>query len=183
VGAEEKIVQKEKPDALEVGEATPLLQAPAVELPIPRGVAGPGLLADTVVKQWEEHQPLHRIERSYGREGYDVHRSTICGWHDMLSKLTGPLIAAMWKDAHTNSPYLGDVLPPPWRPWSEGASFCCSVDLTGGSPSRCRCGGLTCLGEWPRGCSGGRHAHSARPPLRDVRSPQFGASPGSEAGG
>ncbi|MDX2010957.1 MAG: IS66 family transposase [Myxococcaceae bacterium] len=101
-----KFVQKEKLDALEVGEATPVLQAPAVELPIPRGVAGPGLLADTVVKRWEEHQPLHRMERSYGREGYDVHRSTICGWHEMLSKLMGPLIAAMWKDARTNSPYL-----------------------------------------------------------------------------
>ncbi len=82
-----KYVSKEKVDALKVGESTPVLQAPAVELPIPRGIAGPGLLADTIVKRWVEHQPLHRMERSYGREGYDVARSTICGWHESVALL------------------------------------------------------------------------------------------------
>ena len=30
------------------------------ELPIPRGSAGPGMLADTIVKRWQDHLPLHR---------------------------------------------------------------------------------------------------------------------------
>lgn len=100
-----KYVSKEKVDALQVGESTPVLQAAALELPIPRGVAGPGMLADTIVKRWEDHQPLHRMERGYGREGYDVHRSTICGWHEGVAQLTAPLVIAMWNDAR-NSAYL-----------------------------------------------------------------------------
>lgn len=100
-----KYVSKEKVDALKVGESTPVLQAAALELPIPRGVAGPGMLADTIVKRWEDHQPLHRMERGYGREGYDVHRSTICGWHEGVAQLTAPLVIAMWNDAR-NSAYL-----------------------------------------------------------------------------
>ena len=101
-----KYVSKEKVDALQVGESTPVLQAAAVELPIPRGIAGPGMLAETIVKRWTEHQPLHRMERTYGREGYDVHRSTICGWHEAVAVLTAPIVVAMWNDARANSAYL-----------------------------------------------------------------------------
>jgi len=64
------------------------------------------MLADTIVRRWEDHQPLHRMERGYGREGYDVHRSTICGWHEGVAQLTAPLVIAMWNDARTNSAYL-----------------------------------------------------------------------------
>ena len=43
-------------------EATEILVAPAVELPIERGVAGPGMLADTIVRRWQDYQPLNRLE-------------------------------------------------------------------------------------------------------------------------
>lgn len=93
-----------KPD--ESFGSTPVLQAPALDLPIPRALCGPGLLADTVVKRFEDHLPLHRLERIYGREGLELPRSTVCGWHFEASKLLGPLIDAMWNDALANSPYL-----------------------------------------------------------------------------
>ena len=48
----------------------------APELPIARGLAGPGLLADTIVRRWQDHLPLHRLERIYGREGLELARST-----------------------------------------------------------------------------------------------------------
>ncbi len=51
-------------------------------------------------------KPLHRMERTYGREGYDVNRSTICGWHEAVAQLTAPLVEAMWDDARANAPYL-----------------------------------------------------------------------------
>jgi transposase len=76
-----------------------VLQAEAPELPIPRAIAGPGFLADTVVKRWQDHLPLYRMERIYGREGLPLARSTICGWHQELAKLVAPLVVAMWKDA------------------------------------------------------------------------------------
>lgn len=84
---------------------TKVLQSPPPELPIERGLAGPGLLADTVVRRWQDHLPLHRLERIYGREGLDLARSTICGWHEELCQLSRPLVDAMWADALA-APYL-----------------------------------------------------------------------------
>lgn len=86
-------------------ELPKVLQAPAPELPIPRALAGPGLLADTIVKRWQDHMPLHRMERMYGRDGLPLARSTICGWHQQLAVLAAPLLLAMWQDA-LDSPYL-----------------------------------------------------------------------------
>jgi transposase len=89
----------------EVGAATQVLQAPPPELPIDRALAGPGLLADTIVRRWQDHLPLHRLERIYGREGLDLARSTMCGWHEALGGLVKPLVEAMWADAR-GAPYL-----------------------------------------------------------------------------
>jgi transposase len=84
---------------------TTVLQAPAPELPVDRALAGPGLLADTIVRRWQDHLPLHRLERIYGREGLELARSTICGWHEALGGLVKPLLDAMWADAR-GAPYL-----------------------------------------------------------------------------
>jgi transposase len=86
-------------------EGTQVFQAPTPELPIEGGMAGPGLLADTIVKRWQDHMPLHRLERIYGREGLPLARSTICGWHEELSNLARPLLGAMWAEALL-APYL-----------------------------------------------------------------------------
>lgn len=84
---------------------TTVLQAPAPELPFDRSLAGPGLLADTIVRRWQDHLPLHRLERIYGREGLELARSTICGWHEALGELVRPLVEAMWADTR-GAPYL-----------------------------------------------------------------------------
>jgi len=84
---------------------TKVFQAPAPELPIERCIAGPALLAHTIVQRWLDHIPLHRMERIFGREGYPVARSTICGWHFQLAELVRPLLRAMWEDA-LQAPYL-----------------------------------------------------------------------------
>ena len=67
------------------------------DLPIPRGLAGPGLLADTIVRRWQDHMPLHRLEKMYRREGLELARSTMCGWHGRLAELVKPVVDAMWK--------------------------------------------------------------------------------------
>jgi transposase len=82
-----------------------VLQAKPLALPIARGIAGPALLADTIVRRWQDHLPLHRLERIYAREKLELARSTICGWHAALRDLVTPLIDAMWKDAFS-APYL-----------------------------------------------------------------------------
>jgi len=85
---------------------SPVLQAPALELPLPRSICGPGLLADTLVRRWQDHLPLYRLERIYGREGLELPRSTVGDWHANAARLVEPLLKAMWKDALENSPYL-----------------------------------------------------------------------------
>jgi len=85
--------------------ATSVLVAETPELPIERGVAGPGLLADTIVRRWADHLPLHRLEKIYAREGLELARSTLCGWHEQLRELVDPLLEAMWTDARA-APYL-----------------------------------------------------------------------------
>lgn len=73
--------------------------------PIPRSIAGPGMLADTIVKRWDDHLPLNRLEKIYRRDGLELARSTICGWHITLAELCKPVVDAMRLDAF-ESPYL-----------------------------------------------------------------------------
>jgi transposase len=84
---------------------TDVLIAEPLELPVPRGLAGPGMLADTIVKRWQDHMPLNRLEDMYARDGLELARSTMCGWHAALADLVKPLIAAMRVDAFAQ-PYL-----------------------------------------------------------------------------
>lgn len=87
------------------GDTTTVLQASTPRLPIERGLAGPGMLADTLVKRWEDHLPLNRLEKIYARDGIELNRSTICGWHTQLLPLFKPLIDAMRFDAF-EQPYI-----------------------------------------------------------------------------
>jgi transposase len=89
--------QKDQPTEVLIGEP--------LELPIPKGLAGPGMLADTIVKRWQDHMPLNRLEDVYARDGVELARSTICGWHGTLAELAKPLVSAMRADALT-LPYL-----------------------------------------------------------------------------
>ena len=85
--------------------ATIILIAPPPELPIERGLAGPGLLADTIVRRWQDHEPLHRRETIHARDGVDLARSTICGWHFELAQLALPVVDAMQQEC-LGQPYL-----------------------------------------------------------------------------
>ncbi|HYD49814.1 MAG TPA: IS66 family transposase [Terriglobales bacterium] len=96
-----KFIRKTDKGALQ----SQVLVAPAPELPIVRGTAGPGLLADTIVKRWQDHLPLARQESIYRREGIELSRSTLCNWHTELAELAAPLVDAMHADA-LEAPYL-----------------------------------------------------------------------------
>jgi transposase len=84
---------------------TNVFVAEPLALPIPRGLAGPGMLADTIVKRWQDHMPLNRLEDVYARDGLELARSTICGWHGALAEIVKPLVGAMRVDAF-KQPYL-----------------------------------------------------------------------------
>ncbi|MDC0675320.1 IS66 family transposase [Nannocystis radixulma] len=88
-----------------LADPSPVKIAEPPERPIERGLAGPAMLADTVVRRWQDHTPLHRQESIYARDGLELPRSTICGWHEQLADLVEPLVEAMLRDAF-EAPYL-----------------------------------------------------------------------------
>jgi transposase len=53
-----KFVRKDR----ERAAATEVFAAPTLELPIDRGLAGPSMLADAIVRRWQDHQPLTRLQ-------------------------------------------------------------------------------------------------------------------------
>jgi transposase len=90
-----KFVRKERIRGVE----TEVFVADALELPIERGMAGPGMLADTIVRRWQDHQPLTRLEGIYARDGLELSKSTICTWHEQLAELAQPVVDAMFAEA------------------------------------------------------------------------------------
>lgn len=95
--------------AEQLAEETPTTPAVVIaappERPIERGLAGPGLLAQTLTMRWQDHLPLHRQEAIFARDGLPLARQTICDWHLQLAELCAPLVDAMMVDAFT-APYV-----------------------------------------------------------------------------
>ena len=73
-------------------------------LPQPGGAADRSI-ADTIVRRWQDHCPLNRLEDIYARDGMELARSTMCGWHEQVADLAEPIVDAMLRDAFTQ-PYL-----------------------------------------------------------------------------
>ena len=72
-----------------------IAQAPAPELPVRRGLAGPGLLAHVLVAKYCDHLPLYRQAEIYARDGIDLDRSTMADWVGQTSTLVSPLVDAL----------------------------------------------------------------------------------------
>jgi transposase len=68
-----------------------VIVAPKPAMPIPGGVAGPGLLAQVIVSKYGDHLPLHRLERIFARQGVHFTRQTMCDWCAGCAKLLTPL--------------------------------------------------------------------------------------------
>ena len=73
-------------------------QAPAPFHPIPRGWAGPSLLAMIVFEKYGQHQPLNRQAERYAREGVDLSLSTLADQVGAVAELLKPLTALI--EAH-----------------------------------------------------------------------------------
>lgn len=59
--------------------------------PLDGGRPGCSLLADLVAKKYADHLPLHRIQRIYTREGYDIPQSTLVDWIAAVATILEPL--------------------------------------------------------------------------------------------
>jgi transposase len=68
-----------------------MAQMPMPALPIPRGQAGPGLLAHVLVAKFCDHLPLYRQAEIYARDGVDLARATLADWVGKAAWLVQPL--------------------------------------------------------------------------------------------
>jgi len=63
--------------------------------PIEKGLPGPGLLAQVAVSKYADHQPLHRQEQMFRRQGVKLSRQTMCDWMRQAAELISPLFEEM----------------------------------------------------------------------------------------
>jgi len=63
--------------------------------PIAKGLPGAGLLAHLIVSKYTDHLPLNRLQHIYDRQGFFLHRSTLCDWMAASAQLLRPLYARM----------------------------------------------------------------------------------------
>jgi transposase/uncharacterized coiled-coil protein SlyX len=66
--------------------------SPMPPQPIPRSIAGPGLLSHVLVSKFQDHLPLHRQEQILRRIGIDIPRSTLCLWVIRSAELLKPMM-------------------------------------------------------------------------------------------
>jgi transposase len=72
-----------------------IVQEPAPNRPIDKGLAGPGLLAHVLVAKYADHLPLYRQSEIYAREGVELDRSTMADWVGGASRTLRPLVEAL----------------------------------------------------------------------------------------
>lgn len=75
-----------------------IAQTPAPFHPIPRGRAGPNLLAEVMMAKFGLHLPLHRQSQRFAHEGVSIDVSTLAGWVGAVTTALSPLVARI--EAH-----------------------------------------------------------------------------------
>jgi transposase len=90
-----------------------IVQEPAPDRPIDRGLAGPALLAHILVAKYSDHLPLYRQSEIYEREGVELGRSTLAGWVGGASRTLEPLVDALRRYVLDANKLHGDDIPVP----------------------------------------------------------------------
>jgi transposase len=68
-----------------------IITAPMIERPLPKAIAGVGLLAQIVIDKYVDHLPLYRQMERFKREGIQIPYSTITEWVSGTCTLIVPL--------------------------------------------------------------------------------------------
>jgi transposase len=82
-----------------------VLIAPVAERPLPKAIAGAGLLAQTIIDKYVDHLPLYRQQQRFARENITIPYATLTDWVHNTCRLTEPLYEALKKQV-VQSDYL-----------------------------------------------------------------------------
>lgn len=90
-----------------------MVQAPMPELPIPRGMAGPGFLAHIAIAKFCDHLPLYRQAEIYARAGLDIDRGLLADWLGHIAWLVRPLVELIAEHVMAGRVIYADDTPVP----------------------------------------------------------------------
>jgi transposase len=90
IAAKLKVVEIHRPKK-SCRDCERMVQTPAPPRPIPRGMAGPALLAHILVAKYDDHLPLYRQGEIFARLGADIPRSTLIDWCGQAAAVLHPL--------------------------------------------------------------------------------------------
>jgi transposase len=100
-------VVRPKYRALTAGSTTaPILIAELPERPIPRSVAGPGLIAHVITQKFADHIPLNRQQEIFKRQDVHLPRSTLANLVQGGTSLLRAVTDAMWQHAREHAAWL-----------------------------------------------------------------------------
>lgn len=112
VPARFKVIRTVRPK-LSCAGCSRVVQEPAPNRPIDRGLAGPGLLAHVLVAKYSDHLPLYRQAGIYQRAGVELDRSTLADWVGGASRVLAPLVDALKRYVLSADKLHGDDVPVP----------------------------------------------------------------------
>jgi transposase len=94
-----------------------LVQGPAPERVIKKGLASAALLTQVIVDKYLDHQPLYRQAERMAREGIDIERSTLADWVGQTGALLTPLAEAIGRHVKAgNHVHADDTTAPTLSP-------------------------------------------------------------------
>jgi transposase len=79
--------------------------------PLPKAIAGAGLLAQIVIDKYGDHLPLHRQQQRFSRDGLNIPYSTITDWVGSTCTLITPLYEALKKKVLQSTYLHADETP------------------------------------------------------------------------
>lgn len=88
-----------------------ITQTPAPSRPIPRSMAGPGLLAHILVSKFDDHLPLYRQNEIFARMGAEIPASTLVDWCGQGVRVLSPLVGQIRTDVMTADRLHADDTP------------------------------------------------------------------------
>ena len=77
---------------------TGVVQAKRPPRPLPKSRPGVDLLAYLLVSKYQDHLPLHCLERIFARHGMALSRKTLCDWVHKSAELLRPIADAMKRE-------------------------------------------------------------------------------------
>ena len=110
VAAKLKVVETHRPKK-SCRRCEKITQVPAPTRPVPRGMAGPALLAHILVAKFDDHLPLYRQGEIFARLGADIPRSTLIDWCGQATRVLEPLATLIKQNVLNSNRLHADDTP------------------------------------------------------------------------